>query len=34
MLALLHQELAQVMGCCGQTDVQPLEPGLVTVSYG
>jgi hypothetical protein len=34
MLELLRQELEQVMGSCGQTDVQPLEPSLVTVEYG
>jgi hypothetical protein len=34
MLELLRQELDQVMGYCGQTDVQHLEPGLVTVPYG
>ena len=34
MLELLRQELDQAMGYCGQTDVQHLEPGLVTVPYG
>jgi hypothetical protein len=33
MLELLRQELDQVLGYCGQTDVQHLEPGLVTVPY-
>ena len=34
MLELLRQELDQVLGYCGQTDVQHLEPRLVTVPYG
>jgi isopentenyl diphosphate isomerase/L-lactate dehydrogenase-like FMN-dependent dehydrogenase len=34
MLELLRQELDQVLGYCGQTDVQHLEPRLVTVPHG
>ena len=34
MLELLRDELDQVVGYCGQTDVQHLEPGVVTVPYG
>jgi len=34
MLELLRSELDQVLGYCGQTDVQHLEPGVVTVPYG
>jgi hypothetical protein len=34
MLELLRQELDQVLGYCGQTDVRRLEPRLVTVPHG
>lgn len=34
MLEVLRNELDQVLGYCGQTDVQHLEPRLVTVPYG
>jgi 4-hydroxymandelate oxidase len=34
MLELLRQELDQALGYCGQTDVQHLEPRLVTVPHG
>jgi isopentenyl diphosphate isomerase/L-lactate dehydrogenase-like FMN-dependent dehydrogenase len=34
MLELLRHELDQVLGYCGQTDVQHLEPHVVTVPYG
>jgi 4-hydroxymandelate oxidase len=34
MLELLRHELDQVLGYCGQTDVQHLEPRLVKVPYG
>jgi 4-hydroxymandelate oxidase len=34
MLEVLRQELDQVMGYCGQTDVQHLGPRLVTVPHG
>jgi isopentenyl diphosphate isomerase/L-lactate dehydrogenase-like FMN-dependent dehydrogenase len=34
VLEILRAELDQVMGYCGQTDVQNLEPALVTVPYG
>ena len=33
MLELLRNELDQVLGYCGQTDVQHLEPGVVTVPF-
>jgi 4-hydroxymandelate oxidase len=34
MLELLRSELDQVLGYCGQSDVQNLEPGVITVPYG
>ncbi|MGE3537977.1 MAG: alpha-hydroxy acid oxidase [Candidatus Tectimicrobiota bacterium] len=34
MLELLRSELDQVMGYCGQTDVENLDAGLVTVPFG